>query len=83
MMASIHNQKICYFSILFQVILTVSQTMWCRCVTEILTMQGDRSAALKVFEEMCFKVDISISHAVSSKTAIDTNSTLCLKQYST
>ena len=38
-----------------QIVLTVSQTMWCRDVTEILDSEEDRVEALKVFEKKSFK----------------------------
>ena len=38
-----------------QIVLTVSQTMWCRDVTEILEADFDRQEALKDFETKSFK----------------------------
>ncbi|XP_058967936.2 dynein axonemal heavy chain 6 [Pocillopora verrucosa] len=36
-----------------QVVLTVSQTMWCRDITECLVTEGDRLEAMKEAEQMC------------------------------
>ncbi len=38
-----------------QVVLTVSQMMWCRDVTEILEADSNHTENLKLFEEDCFK----------------------------
>ena len=39
-----------------QVVLTVSQTMWCRDMTKCLLSDGDRLAELKEAEEISVKV---------------------------
>ena len=39
-----------------QVVLTVSQLIWCRDVTEILEGDFDRLEGMKEFEQKCFKV---------------------------
>ena len=39
-----------------QVVLTVSQTMWCRDMTKCLLSDGDRLAELKEAEEISIKV---------------------------
>lgn len=36
-----------------QVVLTVSQTMWCRDITECLVTEGDRLEAMREAEQMC------------------------------
>ena len=38
-----------------QVVLTVSQMMWCRDITEILTGDFDRAEGMKAFEQKSFK----------------------------
>ena len=40
----------------FKVVLTVSQLIWCRDVTEILEGDFDRLEGMKEFEQKCFKV---------------------------
>ena len=39
-----------------KVVLTVSQLIWCRDVTEILEGDFDRLEGMKEFEQKCFKV---------------------------
>lgn len=39
-----------------QIVLTVSQTMWCRDITECLISEGDRLEAMKDAEQMCVQV---------------------------
>ena len=47
----------CYISCFrLQIVLTVSQTMWCRDITECLITEGDRLEAMKGAEDMCVKV---------------------------
>ncbi|KAJ7377613.1 Dynein heavy chain 6, axonemal [Desmophyllum pertusum] len=36
-----------------QIVLTVSQTMWCKDITECLVTEGDRLEAMKGAEQMC------------------------------
>lgn len=38
-----------------QVVLTVSQMMWCRDVTEVLEDHGDRLQGMREFEQKCFR----------------------------
>lgn len=49
---------ICFFTL--QVVLTVSQTMWARDVTEVLENTGDRLEAMKEFEQTNIKVSLFI-----------------------
>ena len=47
----------CLTSYIFpQIVLTVSQTMWCRDITECLLTEGDRLEAMKNAEQMCVTV---------------------------
>lgn len=39
-----------------QIVLTVSQIVWCRDVTEVLESDMDRLEGMKMFEQKCFKV---------------------------
>ena len=53
---------LCYISLFLtsyifsQIVLTVSQTMWCRDITECLLTEGDRLEAMKNAEQMCVTV---------------------------
>jgi len=49
--------SVCLTSYIFsQIVLTVSQTMWCRDITECLLTEGDRLEAMKNAEQMCVTV---------------------------
>ena len=48
--------KVIPFSFSLQIVLTVSQTMWCRDITECLITEGDRLEAMKGAEQMCVQV---------------------------
>jgi hypothetical protein len=39
-----------------QIVLTVSQIVWCRDVSEVLESDSDRLEGMKMFEQKCFKV---------------------------
>jgi len=42
--------------VFLQIVLTVSQTMWCRDITECLISEGDRLQAMKGAEQICVQV---------------------------
>ena len=49
--------SVCLTSNIFsQIVLTVSQTMWCRDITECLLTDGDRLEAMKNAEQICVTV---------------------------
>lgn len=47
-----------------QVVLTVSQIMWCRDLTECLTSEEDVEAAVAEAEQRCFQVHFLINTVV-------------------
>ena len=53
------DKKLTHFCFPLQIILMISQTMWCRNITECLTTEGDRLEAMKGAEQSSFQV----SHA--------------------
>lgn len=44
------------FIVCWQIVLMISQTMWCRDITECLTSDGDRLEGMKVQEKKSFEV---------------------------
>ncbi|CAI9736985.1 dynein axonemal heavy chain 6-like [Octopus vulgaris] len=60
-----------------QVILTISQIIWCRCLTHILEENANVREKLKVFEETCFKNLNKLAELVSGGLDKLARSTLC------
>eukprot|EP00106_Octopus_bimaculoides_P013835 XP_014781277.1 PREDICTED: dynein heavy chain 6, axonemal-like [Octopus bimaculoides] len=60
-----------------QVTLTISQIIWCRCLTHILAENANVREKLKVFEETCFKNLNKLAELVSGGLDKLARSTLC------